>query len=78
VDLRFELLGLARQRLLTLFEALAAPLILSQRDDALQVGVAQPLHLAGQLLLPAAELLAASLELLREPVAALRPLQRLD
>ena len=43
-DLKLPLLG--RQSLVSLFEVLAAPLVLSQRNDLPEVSFGQPLQLA--------------------------------
>jgi hypothetical protein len=77
--LRLQVLGLACQRVLALLQGLASALVLGQRDDALQIGLAQPFELRLQLLVspPHPHLLAARLELLGQPVPAVGALQGL-
>jgi hypothetical protein len=72
------LLCLACQCVLALLQGLASASVLGQRDDALQIGLAESFELRLQLLAPAPHLRAARLELLellRQPMPAVGALQ---
>src|SRR5918995_81942 len=73
--LRLQLPLLARERLVPLLQIPASPLILRQRDHLPEVRLGQPLKLTPQGSPTLAEVLLASFELLRQPMASVRPLQ---
>jgi hypothetical protein len=71
------LLPLASQRREALLQGVPPTPVLSQRDDTLQIRVGKTFPLLGESNLGLPQLLAAGLECLRQPLAALRPLQSL-
>ena len=75
--LSLKLPFLSRQSFVPLFEILAAPLVLRQRDHLPEVGLGQPLQLTPEGGSALAEVLLAGLQLLRQPLASVRPPQRI-
>jgi hypothetical protein len=75
IYVRLQLLGLGLQRLAFLFQFAAAALKLRQRNDAVQIGFTQSVQLMVKVDPPFAQLFAADLQFLRQPVAAMRTLQ---
>src|SRR5215211_3570406 len=67
----------ASTRRQVLLQVLAPTLILRERDHSAHVRICQAFHLLLEALTGATQLLAPVLHLLREPVAPVRPLQRL-
>jgi len=76
VHLRLELALLSSEGLFTLLQVTPPTLVFLQAHHARQVSLGQPLDLPLEAGLPAAEGLAARLQLLRQPVPAMRSLQR--
>ena len=72
-----ELIFLARQRLKTLLQPLAPPLILLQRHHLVEVGVREALYLVAHAGLTLPELGTARRQVLRQPSPCLRLFQRL-
>ena len=71
IDLGLQLLRLCVQGLQAVLHALAATLVLGQRNDSEQVGLGEPLELLVEPALGFVQLLAPSLQLLRQPSPAL-------
>src|ERR671911_2071181 len=67
---------LSHQRSVSLFEILTAPLVLGQWDHLPEIRLGQPLQLPPESGSALAEVLLAGLPLLRQPLAAVRPPQR--
>ncbi len=76
VHLRLELAFLPSEGLPALLQVAPPTLVFFQAHDARQVSLGQPLDLPLEAGLPAPEGFAARLQLLRQPVSAMRPLQR--
>ncbi len=76
IDLRLQLPLLGGQRLVPLLQIAAPPPVLGERDDLPEVGFRQPIQLPPEAGSTLAEVLLAGLKLLRQPVASVRPLQR--
>jgi hypothetical protein len=77
IHTRFELLGLVIQPLLFLLQVLAASLILRHGNDLVQIRLRQALQLMLEADACLAQILAARLEFLRQPMPTLRALQGL-
>jgi len=73
LGLRTELAFLLGQRMVALFQFPTPPLVLGQRDDAVQVGLRQTVQLLAQTGAAFAQVLATCLQFLRQPMAPVRP-----
>jgi hypothetical protein len=76
VDLGLELPRLPVQGPLPLLQFAAPPSVLCEAEHAVEMGRGQPLERLAQGCRATAQDLTARLQLLRQPVAAVRPLQR--
>ena len=76
VHLRPELALLPSEGLLTLFQVAPPTLVFVQAQHTLQVSFGEPLDLPLEAGLPAPKDFATRLQFLRQPVPAMRPLQR--
>ena len=73
IHLRFELPPLSLQNLLLLLELVPSPPVFLKTEHAIEVGRGEPLDLLARTGLPTPQHLAARLQLLRQPVAAMPP-----
>src|SRR3954449_8611291 len=77
VDLRLQLLPLSPKALGLLLQVVTAPAILLQAHNLAQISLGQSLDLLLHAHLPPLQGIAPGLQILRQPMPAMRPLQRI-